>query len=184
MPASEKDLVAKAQSGSLEAFDELVLLHQARVYALARRMLGNHEDAADVQQETFVQAWRSLQRFRGDAQFSTWLHRIAVNMCLSRKRRRDVMVEHGFVEEQAGQSDESPVACMQLAETAAQLRKVLAGMPAHYRALVVLRVIEGRDYGEIARVLGCSVESARRRACSARNMLRERMRPFLAEEEQ
>ena len=184
LPVSENELVARAQSGSVEAFDELMLAHQAQVYALARRMLGDHDDAADIQQETFVQAWRSLKRFRGDARFATWLHRIAVNLCLSRKRRKDVTVERGLVEDQAGQSSESPAACMQRAETAVMFRKVLAGMPAHYRVLIVLRVIEERTYEEIGRMLGCSIESARRRACKARNLLRERMRPFLAEEEQ
>lgn len=184
LPASEQDLVARAQSGSVEAFDELMALHQARVYALARRMLGDRDDAADVQQETFVKAWRSLRGFRGDAEFSTWLHRIAVNLCLARKRRREVAVDGEFIEDRVGEAGESPVACMQRAETAARFRQVLTGMPAHYRALIVLRVIEGRSYEEIAQLLRCSVESARSRAYQARNMLRERMRPFLAEEEQ
>src|SRR5450759_5384388 len=84
---SDTELVARAQSGDLNAFDGLINLHQDRVFALAYRMLGNSEDAADVQQETFIQAWRSLHRFRGDAALSTWLHRIAVNICLSRRRR-------------------------------------------------------------------------------------------------
>ena len=88
MAISDQELVRRAQSGDTNAFDELVARHQERVFSLAYRMLGSPEDAADVQQETFVQAWRNLRKFRQDAAFPTWLHRIAVNLCLSRKRRR------------------------------------------------------------------------------------------------
>lgn len=183
MPDSERDLVANAQSGSLEAFDELVALHQGQVYALARRMLGNHDDAADVQQETFVRAWSYLKSFRGNSEFATWLHRITVNLCLSR-RRRVITLDESFLHEQPTQPRDLPIACLERAETAAHLRKALTGMPAHYRALIVMREIEGRPFEEVARILHCSVGSARSRAYKARNMLRERMRPFLAEEEQ
>mgnify|MGYP003768735877 CR=1 FL=1 len=82
-----ENLVELAKAGDVRAFEALVPLHQDRVHALAYRMLGNAEDVADVQQETFVNAWRNLRKFRRESQFSTWLHRITVNLCLSRIRR-------------------------------------------------------------------------------------------------
>ena len=179
---SDRELVSRAQAGDLRAFDELVSVHQARVFALARRILANDEDAADVQQETFVRAWRSLSRFRQEAGFATWLHRIAVNLCLTRKRRRETAVKDSFFADSLSHSaGPTAVATLERAELAAEMRKVMAGMPAHYRVLVVLREIEGRPFEEVAQILGCSEASARTRACRARNVLRERMRPYLSD---
>ncbi|MCL5102778.1 MAG: sigma-70 family RNA polymerase sigma factor [Armatimonadetes bacterium] len=180
MSKSDGDLVALAQAGNLDAFDQLVLKHQARVYALAYRILGNGDDAADVQQETFVRAWRSLGKFRRDAELTTWLHRITVNLCLTIKRKRDYSYTEPLVEDRMRYSGEAVgTACMEATETAIALRKVVGAMPAHYRALLVLREIEGRCFEEIARILGCSPQSARSRACKARKLLRDRMRPYL-----
>ncbi|MDO8684035.1 MAG: sigma-70 family RNA polymerase sigma factor [Armatimonadota bacterium] len=80
MALPDEELVSQAQAGSLAAFNELVARHQERVHALAYRILGNAEDAADIQQETFVRAWTKLGKFRQQAAFSTWLHRITVNL--------------------------------------------------------------------------------------------------------
>lgn len=179
----DNELVALAQRGDLEAFDELVSLHQDRVFALAYRMLGNADDAGDIQQDTFVRAWRSLRKFRGNAAFPTWLHRITVNLCISQKRRRaDVQMEPGWEAELTRADEPSAVACLEKAEAAVVVGKVLAALPAHYRVLVVLREMEERPFEEIAEILGCSIQSARVRASKARKLLRERMRPYLAED--
>ncbi len=177
MSKSDESLVQSAKRGDVEAFDKLVALHQERVHALAYRILGNLEDAADVQQETFIRAWRNLRKFRGEAQFSTWLHRITVNLCLSMKRRRHPLAGESFVE--GAYVGHGAVACREKTETIATMRKVLAAMPAHHRILVVLRDMEGRSFEEIAEILQCSVESIRTRLCRARRMLRERMRPYI-----
>ena len=177
-------LVESAKKGDVEAFDKLVFLHQDQVYARAYRILGNAEDSADVQQETFIHAWRNLRKFRQEAQFSTWLHRIAVNLCLSMRRRKGYMSQESLVEELHIQSATlNPAACHERAEALAALRRVLAGMPTHYRILLVLRDMEERSFREIAEILGCSVASARTRLCKARNMLRARMRPYIVEED-
>lgn len=183
MGISDTELVARAQSGDLNAFDGLVNQHQDRVFALAYRMLGNSEDAADVQQETFIQAWKNLHRFRGDAALSTWLHRITVNICLSRRRRPEPVQLDPAVEERLSASD-SPngVSCLVNTETALMVRKVIAGLPPHYRALVVLREIEERSFEEVAHIIGCTPASARTRASKARKLLRERLQPYLSEE--
>lgn len=183
MGISETELVARAQSGDLSAFDGLINLHQDRVFALAYRMLGNSEDASDAQQETFIQAWKHLHRFRGDAALSTWLHRITINVCLSRKRRPQPVQLEPAVEEKLSLANQSAsTACLVSAETALMVRKVIDGLPPHYRAIVVLREIEERSFEEVAQVLGCSPASARTRASKARKLLRERLQPYLSEE--
>ena len=184
MAISELELVSQAQKGSRAAFDELVSRHQQRVYALAYRILGAAEDASDIQQETFIRAWLSLKKFRGQAAFYTWLHRITVNLCLSRKRKLSSSVEVLPFDENIRQSVEPGVAtCAQSVETTVMVRAALSTVPAPCRALLVLRDIEGRPYEEIARIVGGSIESVRTRLSRARKMLRERMRPYLEEEE-
>ena len=165
----------------MEAFDELVGLHQERVYALAYRILGNAEDASDVQQETFISAWKSIRRFRGESSFITWLHKITVNICLSRKRRKQPIALEPYIEENLTGTASNGVACFESTETSIAVRKVLAAMPVHYRVLVVLKDIEGRSFEEIAEILKCSVSGARTRASRARQILRDRMQSYLAE---
>ena len=183
LSSPDAELVAAAQAGDTQAFDRLVAAHQERVFALAFRMLGDRDEAADVQQETFVRAWRSLRKFRRDSSFATWLHRICVNQWLSRKRKNDRKATEPLDETRLNVTDASAAAEVEKAETAALVRKVLAGMPGHYRAVLVLREMEERSFGEIAEILGCSVASARTRACKARKMLRERLRVYFAEED-
>ncbi|MCX6377628.1 MAG: sigma-70 family RNA polymerase sigma factor [Armatimonadetes bacterium] len=173
-----ENLVELAKAGSVEAFDRLVALHQGQVFALAYRILGNRDDAADAQQETFVRAWQHLRSFRQDAAFSTWLHRITVNLCMSAKRRRNCATYEYQPEHTAEHSTSSNPG-----QAAEALRRVLGAMPAHYRVLVVLRDVEGRSFEEIAHILRCSVGSARARLCRARSILRERMRPYIREED-
>lgn len=180
---ADRELVVRAKEGSLEAFDRLVFLHQERVFALAYRMLGSREDAADVQQETFLRAWKNLWRFRQESEFSTWLYRITVNLCISRRRRKEVEAVEEYTENLSIPAQQrGMVGCLERSETAAVVRKVLDGVPANHRVLIVLRDMEERSFPEIADILGCSVESARSRLCKARHILRERLRPYLSEE--
>lgn len=180
---SDEELVASAQSGNVKAFDTLIGLHQERVFALAYRILGNTEDAADVQQETFVQAWRSIRKFRGSSAFSTWLHRIVVNRCLSRKRRKQVELIEPNNDELLRYSVEAVgTACLERAETRAIVRRIIDSLPTHYRVLIVLKEIEERSFEEIAAIIGCSIQSARTRLSKARKMLRERLEPYITEE--
>ena len=179
MPLTDLELVSQAQAGDTTAFDELVARRQERVFALAYSMLGSPDDAADVQQETFLRAWNKLKSFRGDSAFSTWLHRITVNLCLSRKRRRSLVDETVAFDEETHAAHED---CIGAADTAMAVAKALAELPARYRALIVLREIEGRPLDEIAQITGGSVASMRTRLCRARKLLREKLRPYLEEE--
>ncbi|MGB9619636.1 MAG: RNA polymerase sigma factor, partial [Armatimonadota bacterium] len=126
----DRELVSRAQAGDLQAFDALVSIHQARVFALARRTLGNDDDASDVQQETFVRAWRSLRKFRQQAEFGTWLHRITVNLCLSR-RPREAAVDSTFFADSVRSVATPAIAVLERAELAAQVRNVMMAMPPH-----------------------------------------------------
>ena len=180
MAKSDEELVSLAQVGDQVAFDELVARHQDRVFALSFRILANAEDAADIQQETFVRAWTSLRTFKRQAAFSTWLHRITVNLCLSRKRRSQPVYAE-LDEERLSQSESGAVACMQRAETKAIVQAAIADLPANYRVLLVLREIEGRSCEEIALVVGRSADSVRTGLYRARKLLKERIRPYLEE---
>ncbi|MCE5314725.1 MAG: sigma-70 family RNA polymerase sigma factor [Armatimonadota bacterium] len=178
MSISDIDFVERAKSGDCSAFDSLVGMHQERVFALAYRILGNADDAADVQQDTFLRAWRFLHKFRGGCLFSTWLYRITVNLCLSRKACK--MPDAVPLDED--QTASANAARVDALATSLTVRRALAEVPANHRALIVLREIEGRPFEEIAAILGCSVGSARVRSCKARNLLREKLRTYMEDE--
>lgn len=180
LAVSDNELVSEARAGSTEAFDELVSRHQERVFALAYRVLGNADDAADVQQESFVRAWSRLRRFEGRSSFATWLHAIAVNLCLERKRascRRGVSVE----------LDEShcPVGdCSDGVAISITVREVLREMPPYQRALLVLREVEERSVEEVAEVVGRPTPTVRTQLHRARKLFRELLWSHLGEDVQ
>ena len=177
---SDDELVLRAQAGSLSAFDELIARHQDRVFALAFRILGNAEDAADVQQETFVKVWVSIGKFRGHAAFSTWTHRITVNLCLSRKRKKDWSEKPEQLDEERHYAlAQRSTSCIERLETSIVVREALAAIPTRQRTLIVLRDLEGRSFEEIAEIVGGSTDSVRTRLSRARKLLREKMRPYL-----
>jgi RNA polymerase sigma-70 factor (ECF subfamily) len=178
---SDADLVSRAQAGEVTAFDELVSRHQERVFVLAYRILGNPEDAADVQQETFVHAWTKLRQFRGEAAFPTWLHRITVNACLARKRR---FRPHFSLEDDdiiAGNPHQTD--CQDRLVNAVVVRQLLAGIPVAQRTLLVLREVEGMSIAEIAEVTGSSVDAVRKQLWRVRKLFGQRLRRQLMGEE-
>lgn len=179
---SDQTLVVEARGGNTGAFDELVARHQERVFALAYRILGNAEDAADVQQETFVRAWTHLRKFQQQSAFTTWLHRIAVNACLSRRRVRPADREVPFEEDQRPHHDRAGVACMEGVETSVAVRELLSTIPAYPRTLLVLREVEGRSLEEIAEIVGRPVGSIGTQLYRARLLFREKLRPYMEEE--
>lgn len=184
MANSDNELVSLARAGNAAAFDELVSRHQGRVFALAYHVLGNAEDAADVQQDAFLNAWTNLPRFRGEAAFATWLHRITVNACLSRKRRKDWGVEREPVSENSDYTrGASPVLCQERAVNAVIVRDLLSAIPANHRIVLVLREVEGMSMEEIAGVTGSSVGAVKKRLYRVRKLFGERLRRQLMEDE-
>jgi|WetSurMetagenome_2_1015567.scaffolds.fasta_scaffold280390_2 RNA polymerase sigma-70 factor, ECF subfamily len=152
----DRALVAACQAGRREAFDELVVRHRRAVYQLCYRFVGNHEDATDLAQDAFLRAYRALPAFKGEAAVTTWLHRIAVNLCLNKLAARPVRREP--LDELRLPSRE-PDAMHRLvrAERARDVRSAIAQLPPKQRATLILRVYQELSHQEIASVLGSSV---------------------------
>ena len=176
----EEDLVRRVQDGDDGAFDRLVELCAPRVYSLAYRMVGNSEDAQDIAQEAFVRAYQALPRFRQDASFTTWLHRIVANVChdeLSRRRRRpqtfSEMTENDdspspLENETTGDTPETQMLSREREEA---LQHALAQLPEVYRMAVVLHDVQGMDYREMAAVLRTELGTVKSRLNRGRTML-------------
>ena len=161
----ERILLAAARDGDLEAFETLVRRHQDAVYRVALRMLSSEADAEDVVQETFIRAWRSLARFRGDSAFGTRLFRIATRRCLdlvAARRPSDELRDHrveapGGVHEDAEQRDRLDA-----------VMRAIAALPPDQRAALVLREFEGLPYEQVAEVLDTTVAAVKGRIHRAR----------------
>lgn len=166
-------LVARAQAGSLAAFEELVRRHRDRAYRVAYRMLGDRGDAEDATQDALVQAWRALPRFRADAKFSTWIYRIVTNRCLNAQRAsRPTDALADVHEAPASRPDELVEAKVRLE----QVRLAIADLSAEQRSVLVLREFEGCTYEEIAEVLDLSVSAVKSRLHRARRELMAALR--------
>ena len=175
-----------ARQGDLEAFDRLVRLHFPRVYALLFRMIGNHEDAEDLAQDTFVRAQRSLHHFRGDAVLGTWLYRIALHLSRDhfRGRARGLRpVPLPLEEGEPASPRETPPAASAQRELQAGLRAALERLPHRLRVALVLRTQEGLEYDDIAALLECSPQTARVHVMKARRRLARWLKPYTDREE-
>lgn len=156
MDAEDRQLVEAFRRGEESAFSALVIKYREGVYRVARRMLGNHEDAADVTQDVFIRAHRALPRFDGRSQLYTWLYRITVNLCLDARGRmsRLPLVEEDDVHDSGGAAvieDEA-----EGREIRRLVARAIAALPPRQRATVVLRLYQDLPYQEIARIMGCS----------------------------
>lgn len=157
-------LVQKAQEGDVDAFERLVERYERTVYAIVARMIPSRDDAEDLAQEVFLQAWKSIRRFRGDAQFGTWLHTITVNATLKRiqwLKRRDALSlddpELGLWEHVADDSGNGPLDVACSAEARQAVQKALAKLSDNHRMAVVLHYFEDYSCDEIAAMMQCSV---------------------------
>jgi RNA polymerase sigma-70 factor (ECF subfamily) len=168
--AAESELLERAKSGDLEAFAEFVRTFERRVRAVCYRLLDDARDVDEAVQDTFVQAWRNIQRFRGDAAPYTWLYRIAVNEALMRRRRKTLPTTE--LQETTRSGGEDAYAA---ADTRAFLIERLHALPVDYRTAVVLRDVEGLSNEEVARVLDISLAAAKSRIHRGRMQLREEL---------
>ncbi|HXG88210.1 MAG TPA: sigma-70 family RNA polymerase sigma factor [Vicinamibacterales bacterium] len=150
-------LVAACLAGDPGAFDVIVERHRRTVYQVCFRFVGNHEDASDLSQDAFVRAWKGLKSFKGQAQLSTWLYRIAVNACLNRvsakKLATEVIEPEQFVDTRA----EVPGAALRRDERAIAVRRAIAKLPEKQRATLILRTYQELSHQQIADILGSSV---------------------------
>ena len=181
--AEEQALVRRARSGDRDAFDALVRIHFKPVYALLHRMIASHEDAEDLAQECFVRAWRALPHYRAESTFSTWLARIALNLGQDHRRAgagtagRAPMV----TDSEHPAPGPSPAEALTLFELAREVARALERLPARLRAAIVLRVVEGREYDEVAEITGVKPSTARMHVMQARRLLLRRLGAWLGE---
>ena len=170
------ELVRRAQAGNTAAFSELVRIHQDEVYTLAYRLTGDPHNAADVAQETFVRAWRAIDRFRGDAKLSTWLYRITVNAAWSDRSRRRRRAAESLDDLSVDPADPGP-STERVAVSAVfggTLDAALRDLPTTLRTVVVMKDVYGWSHSEIADELGISVTAAKVRLHRGRRVLRGR----------
>ncbi|HXF97575.1 MAG TPA: sigma-70 family RNA polymerase sigma factor [Gaiellaceae bacterium] len=173
---SEADLVRQARDGDLDAFAELVRLHEPRLRVVLLRVLDDARDVEESVQDAFVHAWRHLEGYRGEAAFFTWLYRIGVNAALARARRERRRPAVAALQDEEGVVDDAAVRPDEAAE-ARDLRErlvtALRGLPFDYREAVVLRDVAGLTNDEVAEALGVSVAAAKSRIHRGRLRLRE-----------
>jgi RNA polymerase sigma-70 factor (ECF subfamily) len=178
---SDRDLVAQAQGGAMPAFDALVRRHQGRAFNVAFQLLRNHEDAAEVAQDAFVRIYRNIGTFRGECEFTTWLHQIVVNLARNKHRwwhrrgREHAVALDDVLANQLPAAESAPDAEADRLEFARRLSAKMAELPAISREVLVLRNVEQMSYEEIAVALECSVGTVKSRIARAREALRELM---------
>jgi RNA polymerase sigma-70 factor (ECF subfamily) len=182
----DAELIARARAGDLDAFREFITAYERRVRAVLARLLDDERDVDEATQDAFVQAWRNLDRFRGDAQPFTWLYRIAVNealMRLRRKRLSETELDEGAERILSGRvaDQDAPEAAARNEELRRFLISWLKELPPEYRAPLVLRDVEGLSNQEVADVLGLSLAAAKSRIHRARMQIRAELERWEAE---
>lgn len=180
MSADDQCLIAECLQGNTAAFGVLVRRYQERLYNSVYRLLDNAEDARDVVQEAFLSAYQSLDSFKGDARFFTWLYRIAVNTAISLKRKQRAMVriETGrdsepTLEPHDPSAESRPGHALEQAEQGRHVREALARLSPEHRAVLVMKDMEGQKYETMAEVLQVPIGTIRSRLHRARLELRE-----------
>jgi len=181
----EEDLLLQqAQKGNSRSFNQLVKIHQARVYSVALRLLGNRNEAEDVLQETFIALYKNLDHFRGGSKLSTYLFRLATNfslMKLRRSKRRGRYSEHlSLVDiEERPDTAASPLESLLNSEFKEVLDRQLQKLPDKDRAVVVLRDIEGLEGAQVAKILGLSLPAMKSKLHRSRELLRKNLSVYL-----
>jgi RNA polymerase sigma-70 factor (ECF subfamily) len=178
-PLDDTALVEAAIAGDTAAFDVLVTRHRRSVYQVCYRFVNHHEDAADLTQDTFVRAWKALGSFRGQARFSTWIYRIAVNVCLNRvslKTPKTDVVDFDLV---ADQREPAPGAAIDAAERQAMVRAAVKSLPPRQRAALILRTYHELSHQEVADIVGTSVGAVKANVFHALANLRKRLEPLV-----
>ncbi|MFZ0279830.1 MAG: sigma-70 family RNA polymerase sigma factor [Candidatus Sulfotelmatobacter sp.] len=184
---SEAQLIELAKRGDAEAFQALYDKHKRRVYSLCLRMTANTAEAEDLAQEAFLQLFRKIATFRGESAFSTWLHRLSVNVVLMHLRKKSLPVV-SLEETTQGTEEDSPKRDFGADDIALagsidrmQLQRAVDNLPPGYRTIFVLHDIEGYEHNEIARIAGCSIGNSKSQLHKARMKLRDLLKMNRAE---
>ena len=178
-------IVERALTGDAEAFGEIVRRWERRIFALTYGMLGREEDARDATQETFLAAFRNLRGFRGEAKVSSWLHRIAVNQCISRQRRAKVRSESALEDETEGNAisfaaplSYSPARVTEGRQETAAVRRAVNSLPLELRQVIVMKEFEELTFREIADALDLPLSTVKSRLYTALKQLQMRLQKF------
>lgn len=183
---SEAEAIERAKQGDAEAFETLYHLHKRRVYSLCLRMTANTAEAEDLTQEAFLQLFRKIGTFRGESAFSTWLHRMSVNVVLMHLRKKGLAVvpleDTIETEEESPKKEpgaEDPVLAGSVDRL--QLERAIDALPPGYRTIFVLHDVEGYEHNEIAEMVGCSIGNSKSQLHKARLKLRDLLKMSRAE---
>ena len=189
----EYALVDRAVAGDKDAFGILVRHHQSRVYSTIYHMVGNHEDANDLTQDTFIKAYKALKSFKKNSGFFTWLYRIGVNLTInflnSRKKRRFISFDHSDYDAESDNqifeliSDKTPRKNIDIRELREKLNEAIQHLSEKHRAVVVMHDIQGMSHEEISEILKCSNGTVRSRLFYARQQLQAALNDYLQNEQ-
>ena len=182
MTSTDEELVARSVGGDHDSFNQLILRWERPIYALAYRTIGREEDARDVCQETFLRAFRALPKFRREAKFSSWLYRIALNLCRdwARKERRAPLVqlpEDMDLMEMAAAAEpsESIEDLVARKDLTRRVEKAMALLPEEQRTAIVLKEYHGLTFQEIADLVGCPLSTVKTRLYQGLTVLRREL---------
>jgi RNA polymerase sigma-70 factor, ECF subfamily len=174
---SDKELAGMAAGGDMAAFEEVYRRHQRLVYGLCLRMTQSVPEAEDITQDVFVHLFRTIGSFRGEAAFTTWLHRLAANRVLMHfrkmKSRREETTEDGVLPERAEEPAGVPASGRSQLLDRVALERALARLPRGYRAVFILHDIEGYEHEEVARMMGCAPGTSKSQLHKARVRMRK-----------
>ncbi len=178
---SDAECVRKLQRGETDAFETLIRRHQKTIFNLAYRMLGDYDEAAEISQETFLSAYRAIGNFRGDANFSTWLYRIALNHATTRRKslntrqQRSVPMENS---EPASDPNPGPPESMEKKEIRQRVQQALNRLEPDDAAVILLRDLQDVPYEEVARVLEVPIGTVKSRLHRARQALKSELASY------
>jgi RNA polymerase sigma-70 factor (ECF subfamily) len=185
---NEVEAIERARQGDAEAFQALYDRHKRRVYSLCLRMTANVAEAEDLTQEAFLQLYRKIATFRGESAFSTWLHRLSVNVVLMHLRKKSLPVVSLEETTQGGSEEDTPKKDFGAEDVALagsidrlQLQKAVDNLPPGYRTIFVLHDVEGYEHNEIAGIVGCSIGNSKSQLHKARMKLRDLLKMNRAE---
>ena len=180
---SELDLVKRCQAGDAEAFDELVVRYRTRVFGMIYNMVHSEQDAWDLAQDSFLKAWKSIKRFRGQSSFYTWIYRIVMNVTIDWLRKKQIkaggaefddaiqLKEVDPASKTMPKADALPSENLEQREIRAEIDKAIAQLSPEHRAVILMKEIDGMQYHEIAESLGCSIGTVMSRLFYARKKL-------------
>ncbi len=179
---TERQLVQKCKNGDIRSFELLIESYQKKIFNIAFRMLGNQEDALDVTQEVFIKIYKSISSFKEESSLSTWIYRIATNVCLDelRKRKKTKMVSMdspiqlngGEINVQMQDQGLHPDELIEQKELKTQIKKAINCLKDEHKIVIILRDINGYSYEEISKIMECSLGTVKSRINRARNSLK------------